>query len=114
MKVKLTDAEIVTHLDSITRPSVVAAVASARRRLALKSDGLTKAQAKLVTAAVDEARAAGLLIHRGKPISRCSVCDNNAGYKLRKRDTPAGRKGSPMYGKPLYLRGVELAERFVT
>jgi len=114
MKVKLTDDEIVLYLSACTRPKVVECVAGATARIALRGDGVSGGAAKMITEAVAEAAASGLLIYRCSSIGSCGVCGKSAGYALRKRASRAGRKGSPMYDRPLYMSGVELRDSFVT
>ncbi len=111
--VKLTDAEF-AQLDGCCTDETQRHVDLACERVRIaETHGLTEPQASLVADLLVEARSTGVLLHQSKQIRYCVVCGKDAGYALYTRDSTSHWKGTPNHDKPLYLRGVEFAHRFV-
>lgn len=79
-------------------------------QVVVANSNLTERQAELVINVASEARTNGLLIYRLTMVDRCTVCGKTAGYVKYK----SGRnKGQDNYAKPLTMRAIEFADRFI-
>lgn len=115
MTLNLSDHELVI-LDGQCSETVQQAVDAAKQRLAAIAalPQLTEKQAGFVADVVREARENGKLTFRFSSIRSCPLCERKAGYAVRTRRSAWARAGTPNYDKPLYLSGIELAERFLS
>lgn len=110
--VTLTDEELAL-LDGKVSEKVQVEVDAAKARLAARAElsGLNEKQAGFVADVVSEAATNGFLRFQWKPLSYCKVCSKSGGYAKYKSGP---NRGLDNWKKPLYLNGVELADRFVT
>lgn len=112
--VTLTDDELIL-LDGRCSEEVQAKVGSAKDRIAMRSvlPDVSPEVAGFVSDAVNEALKNGKLIYRHTRLMSCEICKKSAGYAVYKRSGRYHRKGEKDHSKPLYLSGVELADRVV-
>lgn len=112
--VTLTDKELVL-LDGQCSEKVQSEVNLAKDRLeaASRLPDLSEAEAAFISDAVNEAKTNGVLVKRWTKVRHCKLCNSSAGYAKYTRSSRYHRKGQTDHSKPLYLSGVELADRFV-
>lgn len=110
--VTLTDDELAA-LDGACRPEVQEKVTAALSRLAAQSThpDLAPPLAGLVADVLAEATKSGLLRHWHRQLRHCPLCGKRAGYGVYKSGP---RRGQDNYDRPLNLRGIELADRFIS
>lgn len=100
--VALTNDELL-HLDGVCRPEVQAVVDSAKAAIALRTSGLSDADATFIADVVTHARARGQVGHQMVRIRYCRICGKDAGYADR------GRNGRRLIEpRPLTMPGVDL------
>jgi hypothetical protein len=111
--VRLTDEEVIL-LDGCVGADAQAVVNLAKRRLECGDRfDLPTEQARWIGNVLTEAELSGRLVFRHVGLRHCQLCGRHAGYAVAKRQTKHLRRGEPDTSKPLHLRGVELAKRFV-
>jgi hypothetical protein len=101
-------------LDGKTRPEIQKEVDCAKEAKALEAFVDNAAEARFISEAVKEAKANGILGFRWIQLHYCVYTGKSAGYATHCRSGKFHRKGETDYSKPLYLSGVDLANRFVT
>ncbi len=111
VRVALTDDELI-ELDGRCRPEVQQEVEAARLRLRyrLLLPDLPARLSGFVADVVSEATRTGILIQSRRSISYCSLHGGSAGYRVFKSGPRKGRRDPD---RPLYLWGVEFANRFI-
>lgn len=115
ISVSLNDSELAL-LDGGCRKEIQGKVDEAKRRLADRErlpNSLTTLEAAFVSDVLAEAKKSGRLTWRAVDVSHCRVCGQDGGYYLRSKTSRAGRKGTPNWSKPRYLRGIDLAATLV-
>jgi hypothetical protein len=100
-------------LDGKVRPEVQAKVDEVKEAKALEALVADAAEARFIANALREARTNGRLICRQESLRYCDYTGKSAGYATHSRNGKYYRKGEANYKKPLFMRGVELADRFV-
>ena len=111
--VELTDDELLL-LDGKCSDKVQIEIESAKRRKSLGAvSELNEKQVAFLVRVRREAESQQKLDFRTDNIRGCEVCGNSAGYAKATRNSKNYRKGQPRYDRPLTIRGVELAYRFV-
>lgn len=110
--VYLTDEEIVSSLSGIERFQEL--VSYARNRLVTKKQfvELADAQQHFLSKIEETADKDKRIVYRLKPIRKCDVCGERAGYATYKRNSRYHRAGDINYDNPLHLSGVEFKDSF--
>src|SRR5262249_35083081 len=80
----------------------------------MKYPGLSKKEAGFVADVMSEAVTELLLAHRCEYIRRCPVCEKDAGFYIRTRNSRNGRKGQPDRTKPKLFPAFEFHNSFIT
>lgn len=112
IEVMLTDAELLL-LDGKCGESVQKEVDAAKFRATLSTE-LTDRERVFISAVASEARKHGRLLWRCTYISSCPITGERPGYYTYPRSSRTHRKGDPNYSKPIKIRAVELADRFIS
>jgi len=113
-QVHLTDEQLILldgHVDGETQGLID--VAKLRLSTIEAMPQCTPAEAGFIADAVREAATNGILICKSADLAKCRVCGEQHTYAIHTRNGKYHQKGSLNLDKPLYLRGVELADRFV-
>lgn len=107
----LTDNELVL-LDGNCRKEIQSKVDEAKERLSIQVPiGLREELVPFFRRVIQEAKASGKLVCRPVDLSLCGGCGRTKDYVRFKSGRRAGQRN---YNKPKYLRGMELASRFLT
>lgn len=112
--INLTDEEL-SVLDGKCRKETQAEVDAAKARIlaVARFADLDEAAAKFIADAVREAEGSKKLVYQHIYIRDCRVCKKDAGYRKYQRSGRYHRKGDDDRNHPLYLDGIELADRSV-
>lgn len=109
-RVDLTDHELAL-LHQQCSPQTQQKVNAALSRIEFRNRfDLPHGLAGLVADVVNTARAEGKVVHAQSRLRSCRYCGTAPGYVVFKSGP---RRGRPNYDKPLYLYGIEMADRFV-
>jgi hypothetical protein len=108
----LTD-ELAALLDGKGDEKLQASVNAAKERLAARAkfSELTDRESGLVAELVTLAKTDGILTYRFVDVSLCRVCGKSKTYVPYKS---GGNRGRPNYDRPIYLRGIDFKESFIT
>jgi hypothetical protein len=109
--VSLLDTELLL-LDGACSDKVQTAVDLAKLRLGAADlyPGVSPAGVKVIVAAIEEAKASGILQWGRSQLSHCGICGTGMRYAVYKSGY---RKGENNYSKPIHLSGIEMKRSFV-